>query len=108
MLKKINIILSKKQKRSIILLMFLTVIAMILEVSSLGLIIPFIQILIEDDLSPKIIGLLNHFNVYPSSKKESLIIILSAVGFLFLIKVIFLTYFSYAQVKLNRSFLTKF
>ena len=101
MLKKINIILSKKQKRSIILLMFLTVIAMILEVSSLGLIIPFIQILIEDDLSPKIIGLLNHFNVYPSSKKESLIIILSAVGFLFLIKVIFLTYFSYAQVKLK-------
>lgn len=101
MINKLIQILNKKQKTSLFFLMILTIFAMLLEVASLGLIIPFIQILIEDNLSPKIIKILNFFNIFPSSKKEVLLIILSAVGFIFLIKVVFLTYFSYAQVKLK-------
>ena len=101
MINKLIQILNKKQKASLFFLMILTIFAMLLEVASLGLIIPFIQILIEDNLSPKIIKILNFFNIFPSSKKEVLLIILSAVGFIFLIKVVFLTYFSYAQVKLK-------
>lgn len=101
MIKKLIQILNQKQKTSLFFLMILTVIAMILEVASLGLIIPFIQILVEDNLSPKIVEVFNFLNIYPTSKTQVLIIILSAVGFLFLLKVIFLTYFSYAQVKLK-------
>ncbi len=101
MIKKLIKILNKKQKISLFLLMVMTVFAMLLEVASLGLIIPFIQILIEDNISPKVIKILNFFNLFPSSKKEILLIILSTLGFLFLLKAIFLTYFSYAQVKLK-------
>ncbi len=101
MVKKLIKILNKNQKNSLFFLMVLTIIAMVLEVASLGLIIPFIQILIEDNLSPKIIEALNFLNIFPSTKKQVLLIILSAVGFLFLLKVIFLTYFSYEQVKLK-------
>ena len=49
MIKKLIYILNKKQKTSLFFLMILTIVAMILEVASLGLIIPFIQILVEDN-----------------------------------------------------------
>ena len=101
MINKLIQILNKKQKLSLLFLMTLTIFAMLLEVASLGLIIPFIKILIEENLNPKIIEILNFFNVFPSTKKQTLFIILSALGFLFLLKVIFLTYFSYAQTKLK-------
>ena len=67
----------------------------------MGLIIPFIQVLIEENISPRVIKIFNFFNFFPSSKKDILLIILLTLGFLFLLKVIFLTYFSYAQVKLK-------
>ena len=73
---------------------------MILETASIGLIIPFVQILIEEDLSPKLIEVFNFLNIYPSSKAQFVIVLLSSIGILFTSKVLFLTYFSYAQVKL--------
>ena len=89
MITKLIKFLNKKQKLSLLFLMILTIFAMLFEVASLGLIIPFIKILIEENLNPKIIEILNIFNIFPSSKKQTLLIILSAFGFLYLLKVFF-------------------
>ena len=76
MIKKLIQILNKKQKTSLFFLMIMTIFAMLLEVASLGLIIPFIQVLIEENISPRVIKILNFFNLFPSSKKDTLLIIL--------------------------------
>ena len=48
-LKKLNVLLDKKQKRFMIVLVFMMLIAAILEVASIGIIVPVITVVMEDN-----------------------------------------------------------
>ena len=63
MIKKFKLMLSKKQITQIYFFIFLSFIAMFLETLGIGLIIPFIQTLISDDMSQYLINFLNIFNI---------------------------------------------
>ena len=65
MFKKIKILLSKKQLNYFYFFIFLSFIAMILETMGIGLIIPFMQTLINDEINQYLLNFLNFFNIYP-------------------------------------------
>ena len=100
MFKKYKVILSKKQLKYYYFFIFLTFISMILETAGIALIIPFVQALVSVELNQQLIELLNIFNIYPSSKFNLIIILMLILAFTYTLKVSFLTYFSYAQLKL--------
>ena len=94
MLKKVKIILSKKQLRYFYFFIFLSFIAMILETMGIGLIIPFMQTLIDDEVSQYLIKFLNIFNIYPTSKYNLIFILIAILALVYTLKVSFLTYVS--------------
>ena len=100
MFKKIKIILSKKQLRYFYFFIFLSFISMILETMGIGLVIPFMQVFISDEPNQYIISFFNIFGVYPESKYNLILILISVLAFVYTFKAIFLTYVSYALTKL--------
>ena len=73
---------------------------MILETAGIGLIIPFVQTLISEELNQKLIYALNVLGIYPSSKFNLIIILVSILAIVYTFKASFLTYVSYVQTKL--------
>ena len=100
MFKKIKIILSKKQMGSFYFFILLSFISMILETLGIGLIIPFAQALVADGINQHLVNFLNFFNIYPTSKYNLIFILVTMLAFTYTFKVLFLTYFSYAETKL--------
>ena len=92
--------LSKKQITQIYFFIFLSFIAMFLETLGIGLIIPFIQTLISDDMSQYLINFLNIFNIYPSSKTNLILVLIIILACVYTFKAIFLTYVSFVQNKI--------
>ena len=74
---------------------------MILETMGIGLVIPFIQVLIADEPNQNLIKFLNIFNIYPTSKYNLIFILILVLMFVYTFKASFLTYVSYAQMKLS-------
>jgi ABC-type multidrug transport system fused ATPase/permease subunit len=100
MFKKIKIILSKKQMRFFYFFIFLSFLSMILETLGIGLIIPFMQALVTDGINQHLANFLNFFSIYPTSKYNLIFILVTMLAFTYTFKVLFLTYFSYAETKL--------
>ena len=100
MFKKVKILLSKKQLRYFYFFIFLSFIAMILETMGIGLIIPLMQTLIDEKVNQHLIKFLNIFNIYPTSKYNLIFILMSILALVYTLKVFFLTFVSYAQIKL--------
>ena len=100
MIKKFKLMLSKKQITQIYFFIFLSFIAMFLETLGIGLIIPFIQTLISDDMSQYLINFLNIFNIYPSSKTNLILVLIIILACVYTFKAIFLTYVSFVQNKI--------
>ena len=100
MFKKIKILLSKKQLNYFYFFIFLSFIAMILETMSIGLIIPFMQTFINEEVNQYLINFLNFFNIYPESKYNLIFILISILALVYTLKAFFLTFVSYAQIKL--------
>ena len=73
---------------------------MILETLGIGLIIPFMQVLVTDGINQYIANFLNFFSIYPTSKYNLIFIIIAALAVVYTFKASFLTYVSYAQTKL--------
>ena len=73
---------------------------MILETLGIGLIIPFMQVLVADGINQHIANFLNFFSIYPTSKYNLIFILIAALAFVYTFKASFLTYFSYVQTKL--------
>ena len=94
MFNKFKTILSKKQLKYFYFFIFLSFISMILETAGIGLIIPFIQVFISDEAHPKLIELLNIFNIYPTSKTDVAFILILIVASVYTFKAFFLTYIS--------------
>jgi len=100
MYNKIKTILSKKQLRYFYFFIFLSFIAMILETLGIGLVIPFIQTLIDDDINQNFAKILNIFNIYPTSKHDLIFILIFILTVIYTLKASFLTFVSYEQNKL--------
>ena len=100
MFKKITIMMSKKQMRSLYFFIFLSFVTMILETVGIGLIIPFVQALITEGINQDLIEFLSIFSIQPTSKYNLIFILIAVLAFVYTFKVLFLTYFSYAQTKL--------
>ena len=64
MLNKFKTILSKKQLKYFYFFIFLSFISMILETAGIGLVIPFVQVFISDEVHPKLIELLNVLTLF--------------------------------------------
>ena len=73
---------------------------MFLETIGIGLIIPFMQVLITDDVNQYLIKFLNIFSIYPTSKYNLVFILILLLAFVYTLKALFLTYTSYMQTKL--------
>ena len=100
MLKKIKIVLSKKQLLYFYFFIFLSFLSMIFETLGIGLIIPFMQTLVTEGINQRIAGFLNLFGIYPASKYDLIFILILAIAIVYTFKAVFLTYFSYAENKL--------
>ena len=88
---KLKLILSKKDYRKLYLFLILSFFAMILEILSVGLIIPFLNSLVKGGINFEIFEFLNFLN-----NLDIMGIVLILV-FIYSIKSIFLTFFSYLQ-----------
>ncbi len=73
---------------------------MLLEAAGIGLIIPFIQSLTAENINKNFIQVINFFNFNPSNKKEVITLIIYFMLFIYTVKALYLTFFSYAQTKL--------
>ena len=100
MYKKISTMMSKKQMASLYYFVFLSFITMILETTGIGLIIPLVQSIASDGMNQQFIEFLKIFNINPTSKNNLIFILTVIIGFVYTFKVLFLTYFAYAEAKL--------
>ena len=73
---------------------------MILETAGIGLIIPLIQSIASDGMNQQLLVFLNIFNLNPTSKHNLILILTLIIGIVYTCKVLFLTYFAYAEAKL--------
>jgi len=104
MIYKIKAILTKKQLIALYIFALLSFITMILETAGIGLIIPFIEAISMEGTNQKFIKFLNFFKIHPSSKQDVIYTLIAIIGFVYTIKVIFLTFYSYLEAKLLSDF----
>ena len=90
---------SIKQKRNIKIFFVLSLIGMTLEMLGIGLILPFISILIEPSFSEKIINYINNFGFNLTTQKELVLFSIISILLIFFIKTSFLSFVSYKQTK---------
>jgi len=97
--RKIKSILSFQEQRKGFVLLFLMILAMILETASIGVIIPFMQVISDPEVlnsNSLMLNLLNYLNL----DNDSLIVFSAAVLFLvFLIKNIFLSFIAWYRIR---------
>ena len=82
-LKKINFLITKKQKIGLVILAFLLFIGMIFEVFGLGILIPALSILLDPDLIEKT-PILNSFRIKFSEFSDQLFISLVLLVIVFI------------------------
>ena len=97
--KKINFLINKRQRRMLILLIFLVFFGMVLESFGLGIIIPAISIVIEPDFLTQSKELNLFLNYAEFSQKEFTFFFLGFVLLIYFLKSIFLIYLNYRQNK---------
>ena len=98
MITKIIKLLNSKQKKGAILLIFLMTIGMILEVLSIGTLIPLFSFLTDPEYLKNNINLSNYFDYYLLNNFSDIFILLVIlVVFVFFIKFTFLTFISWKQ-----------
>ena len=90
---KLKIILTSDEKRKIILLNFLTIISTVAELVGIGLIIPVLSIILSPDKISEL-PIINNFGY-----NEALTISILALLTVFLLKNIFLAFFSFLKIR---------
>jgi ATP-binding cassette, subfamily B, bacterial PglK len=97
--RKIRLILSSREQRKGLTLLFLMIVAMILETASIGIIIPFMQVISDPEALSANGLVLTSFN-YLNLNKESLIVFSASALFLvFLMKNIFLSFIAWYRIR---------
>ena len=100
MFKKIKNMMSKKQMVSLYFFILLSFVTMVLETVGIGLIIPFMQAISSEGINQNLIEFFNFFNIHPTSKYNLVLILVLVIGFVYTLKVLFLTFFTYVEAKL--------
>lgn len=90
---------TKEQKKNLKIFAVLSLIAMFIEMIGVGLILPFLSILIQPSFSEKLINNINNFGLSLSNEKSLIIFAIIFILVVFIIKVIFLSFFAFKQTK---------
>ena len=90
---------SNQQKNNLKIFFVLSLIAMTLEMLGIGLIIPFLTILIDPIYSKQVINFLNNFGLSLSSQKDLISFLVTLILLVFFVKTINLSYISFKQIK---------
>jgi ABC-type multidrug transport system fused ATPase/permease subunit len=99
-INKIKFLLSKRQKKRILILTFLLFVGMILEVFGLGILIPALTILLDSEKAFDIQFIRNISILIPGIEKKHIIyLILLAIAILYFLKTLFLVFLNYVQNK---------
>ena len=103
-LQKINSLLSKKQKLKFILLLFLLLLGMFLEILGLGILVPFLDIISNQD-NQKINIYLKEIKLYfnLTNKNDIIFFFLKVLFIIYFFKTVYLIYLSYKQNKFLQS-----
>lgn len=80
---------------------------MILEILSVGLIIPLLTLLVEPTFSTNLINILKIYGFHIASEKDLILSTIFLLLFVFFIKTLFLTYVSFKQTKFTTNFKTE-
>ena len=91
MLKNIKSMLTQKQMRALYFFIFLSLIATIIETAGIGLIIPFVQALMNESLNENFIKFLSILNINPNTNSKLIFYLASMIAFIYTFKVIFYT-----------------
>ncbi|MBU79567.1 MAG: ATPase [Flavobacteriales bacterium] len=97
-LKKINFLITKRQRKGLVILTLLLFAGMILEIFGLGILIPVISILMDPEMidkNPFILSIKILFNDF--SHQKFILFFLLATVFLYSIKTIFLIFLTHKQ-----------
>jgi len=98
---------STKQIVQIRVFFLLSIIGMILEILSVGLIIPLLTLLVEPTFSTNLINILKIYGFHIASEKDLILSTIFLLLFVFFIKTLFLTYVSFKQTKFTTNFKTE-
>lgn len=90
----------KVDQKYFYIIISLTVFTVFLETLSIGLIIPILQIILSDDIAEKYLNFINSGETSLINKDNLLIFSLILLIFIYTLKAIFLTFFSYIENKL--------
>ena len=90
---------TSQQKNELKIFFALSLIAMTLEIFGIGLIIPFLTIMIDPIYSKQLINFINNFGFSLSSQKDLILFLITLILLVFFIKTINLSYISFKQIK---------
>lgn len=97
-IKKINFLITRRQRLGLLLLAFLLFIGMILEVIGLGILLPAITLILDPDTITKnklVINILDFFQI--ENHQDFVFLFLFSIFLIYLIKTIFLVFLTFKQ-----------
>jgi len=97
-LKKINFLITKRQRKGLVILTLLLLIGMILEVFGLGILIPALSIILDPEMAektPLISSIRNYFSEF--SSQGFIFLFLGAIVVVYLIKSLFIVLLTHKQ-----------
>jgi ABC-type multidrug transport system fused ATPase/permease subunit len=97
-LKKINFLITKRQRKGLVILTLLLFVGMILEVFGLGILIPALSIILEPEMAektPLILSIRNYFSEF--SDQSFIFLFLGAIVVVYLIKSLFIVFLTHKQ-----------
>ncbi|NCI49082.1 ABC transporter ATP-binding protein [Sediminibacterium roseum] len=104
-LKKLYILLDEKQRKKIVVLLILTLISMLLEMMSVGLVVPAIALLMENDIGGKYPVLKPVLDFLGNPSQKAIVSIgMGTLVIVYLIKNFFLTYYIFWQNRFVNDF----
>ena len=101
-LKKINFLITKRQRKGLVILTLLLFVGMILEVFGLGILIPALSIILEPEMvekTPLIYSIRNYFSEF--SNQNFIFLFLGTIVIVYFVKSLFIIFLTFKQ---NRFF----
>ena len=97
-LKKINYLINKRQRKGLVILTILLFVGMIFEIFGLGILIPFLTILLDPEMIESNLALSNVREIFSNfSNQQFLFLTLGFMVILYFLKSLFLVFLTYKQ-----------
>ena len=97
-LKKINYLINKRQRKGLVILTILLFVGMIFEIFGLGILIPFLTILLDPEMIESNLALSNVREIFSNfSNQQFLFLTLGFIVILYFLKSLFLVFLTYKQ-----------